>query len=80
MNLYNPLDAMKRLEASGLERRHAEAIASEINESGRDLVTKDFLKEHLDSALAKQTVRMGGLIAAVIALATTILGVLISVK
>lgn len=80
MNAYNPLESMKRLEQAGLARQHAEAIASEINESTNDLVTKQYFKEHLDAMLDRQTIKLGGFVAALIALATTILGVLISVK
>ena len=80
MNVYNPLDAMKRLEAAGLQRGHAEAIASEINESGRELVTKDYLTEQLETALAKQTIRLGGLVAAIVALATAVIGLLNAIK
>jgi hypothetical protein len=80
MNLYNPLDATKRLEAAGMERRMVEAIASEINDGKSDLVTKEDLRQQLDAALDKQTIKLGGFVAALFALATTILGVLISLK
>jgi hypothetical protein len=76
MNAYNPLDTTRRLEAAGLERRQAEAIADEIAGGTSELVTK----EQLDAALDKQTIRLGGFIAGIIALASAILGTLISVK
>jgi hypothetical protein len=80
MNAYNPLESMKRLEAAGLERRQAEAIAGEINDGTSSLVTRDYLDERLESELSKQTIRMGGLTAGIVAVATAILGVLISLK
>jgi hypothetical protein len=76
MNAYNPLDAMKRLEAAGLERRQAEAIAGEINDGTSGLVTK----EQLDAALDRTTIRIGILTSGIVAVATTVLGVLISLK
>jgi hypothetical protein len=80
MNAFNPLESMKRLEAAGLERRHAGAIAAEIIESSSDLVTKDYFREQLDAALARQTLRVGALTSAIAAVATSILGVIISLK
>lgn len=76
MNAYNPLDSMKLLEASGLPRQHPEAIASEIGDGTNDLVTK----EQLDAALDKTTIRIGILTSGIVAVATTILGVLIALK
>ena len=76
MNVYNPLDSMRRLEAAGLERRQAEAIADEIVGGTRDLVTKS----ELEAALDKTTIRIGILTSGIVAVATTILGVLISLK
>jgi hypothetical protein len=76
MNAYNPLDAMKRLEAAGLERRQAEAIAGEINDGTSGLVTK----EQLDAPLERTTIRIGILTSGIVAVATTMLGVLISLK
>ena len=76
MNVYNPLTSMKRLEGAGLPRQHAEAIASEISEGTRDYITK----EQMDASLDRQTIKLGGFIAALVALPTTILGVVISIK
>jgi hypothetical protein len=80
MNMYNPLTAAKRLEASVLSRSQAEAIAYEIDDGTSDPVTKDFLTDQLEKALAKQTVRVGMLTSGIVAVATGILGVLISIK
>lgn len=74
MNVYNPLDSSKRLEAAGLARQHAEAIASEINGGTASLVTK----EQLDAALDKVTIRLSVIMAGIITLACTILGVILS--
>lgn len=84
MNAFNPLEATKRLQAAGITRRHAEAIASEINASNNELVTKTYFKEKLDSALesalAKQTMRNGMVTSGIVAVATTVLGLLISLQ
>lgn len=80
MNAYNPLESMKRLEQAGIARQHAEAIATEINVSAGDLVTRDYFSEKLDAAFAKQTVRQGALTAGIVAVATSILGLLISIQ
>ena len=80
MNAYNPLDAMKRLEASGLERRQAEAIASEINDGKSNLVTRDDLKQQLDALADKLLVKIGLLVSGVVALACTVMGVVFSIK
>lgn len=80
MNAYNPLTAAHRLEETGLSRKQAEAIASEINASAEDLVTKDYFREQLDAALARNTIRMGVLTSGIVAVATAILGLLISIK
>ena len=80
MNSYNPLMSTHRLEASGLSRKQAEAIASEINASAEDLVTKDYFKDQLEAALARHAIRMGALTSGIVAVATALLGVLISIK
>ena len=91
MNAFNPLESTKRLEAAGIARGHAEAIASEINASADDHMTKTYfnsklddlsakLDEKLEAALAKQTVRNGVVTSGIVALATTVLGRLISVQ
>ena len=80
MNAYNPLESAKRLEAAGLARGQAEAIATEIGDGTRDLVTEKLLHDQLEAALAKQTVRIGVLTSGIVAVATAILGLLISIK
>jgi hypothetical protein len=80
MNAFNPLTTAKRLEASGLPRKQAEAIAFEIDDGTSDLVTREYLADQLESALAKQTVRIGVLTSGIVAVATAVLGVLISLK
>ena len=77
MNAYNPLESMKRLERAGLARDHAEAIASEIGESTNDLVTKDYLKQQLDALTDKLLVRIGLMMSGIVALACTILGIVL---
>ena len=76
MNAFNPLEATKRLQAAGIARRQAEAIASEIGDGMSNLVTD----EKLETALAKQTLRQGALTAGIVAVATTLLGLLISLN
>lgn len=80
MNAFNTLEATKRLEAAGIARGHAEAIASEINAGTGDFVTKDYFSEKLDAALAKQTIRNGIVTSGIVAFATTLLGLLISLN
>ena len=76
MNAFNPLEATKRLVAAGITRRHAEAIASEIGDGMSNLVTD----EKLDAALAKQTIRNGVVTSGIVAVATTVLGLLVSLQ
>jgi hypothetical protein len=80
VNAFNTLESTKRLEAAGITRDHAEAIASEINAGTDDLVTKDYFSQKLDAALAKQTVRNGVVTSGIVAFATTLLGLLISLN
>ena len=80
MNAFNPLESTKRLEPAGIARGHAEAIASEIDRGVSMLVTQDYLREQLEAALAKQTVRIGVLTSGIVAVATAVLGILISLK
>ena len=76
MNAYNPLSSAQRLEAAGLPRKQAEAIAGEITDGTNDFVTK----EQLIAALDKQTIKIGIMMSAIIALACSIMGVVISLK
>ena len=75
MNAYNPLASMKRLEDAGVPRPHAEAIASEISDGTNDFVTKDML----EAALDKQTIKIGIMVSAIVALACTVVGTIVSV-
>lgn len=74
MNSYNPLTSAHRLEATGLPRKQAEAIASEIGDGTNELVSK----EQLEAALDKQTIKIGIMVSAIVALAWSILGVVLS--
>jgi hypothetical protein len=76
MNSYNPLSSAQRLEAAGLPRKQAEAIAGEITDGTNDFVTKD----QLIAALDKQTIKIGIMMSAIVALACSIMGVVISLK
>jgi hypothetical protein len=78
VNAFNPLESTKRLEAAGIARGQAEAIASEINASNDDLVTKDFFKRELDAALDRVTIRLGLIVVGAITLACTLLGTVLS--
>jgi hypothetical protein len=74
MNAYNPLASMKRLEDAGLARPHAEAIASEIEDGRSQLVTED----RLEAALDRQTIKLSIIMAGMLTLFCTIIGVLTS--
>lgn len=75
MNMYNPLSATQRLEAAGLTRKQAEAIAGEIDGGTIDLVTKDML----EAALDKQTIKLSIITAGMLTLFCTIIGALVAV-
>ncbi len=79
-SVYNPLHATKRMEAAGLSRGQAEAIASEIGDSRDELVTKDYLEIALESALNRQLTRVGVMVSAIVALACTVMGVVLTFK
>ena len=51
---FDTLSAARELEAAGIERRQAEAIAGAIHNGQGDLVTKD----HLDAKLAEFEARL----------------------
>ena len=51
---FDTLGAARELEAAGIERRQAEAIAGAIRNGEGDLVTKD----HLDARLAELEARL----------------------
>ena len=75
MNAYNPLSSTQRLEAAGLPRPRAEAIAMEITDGSSDHVTK----AELEAALDRTIIKMGLMVSAIVALACSIMGVTISV-
>jgi hypothetical protein len=80
MNAYNPLSSTKRLEAAGMPRAQAEAIAFEITESTDDLVTNEKLDSALESAINKGVIKIGIMTSAIVALACSVMGVLLSLK
>jgi len=61
MNVYNPLDATQAMEAAGLERRQAEAIARVIGDSKNDLVTNDILTLKLDTLESRLDTKLDAL-------------------
>ena len=75
MNAYNPLSSAQRLEAAGLPRKQAEAIAGEITDGTSDLVTKDML----EAALDKQTIRLSVIVGGMLVLTCTLLSTLTAV-
>ena len=75
MNAHNPLASMKRLEEAGIARQHAEAIASEIDLSTNELVTK----EQLDAALDRTIIRLSTILGGMLTPACAIIGALIVV-
>jgi hypothetical protein len=76
MNAFNPIAAVKRLEASGFNRRQAEALADTMIDVKTDLVTRADLKAELNA----MALRLIGAQTAVTALGVAILGVLISLN
>jgi hypothetical protein len=74
MVAFDTLGYSKRLRDAGLEQPTAEAAA----EAARDyimtnIVTKDYLREALDTMTLRLTVRLGGILAAGIAILAAIL-------
>ena len=70
---FDTLGAARELEAAGIERRQAEAIAGAIRNGEGDLVTKD----HLDARLAGLESRLVKWAVALAGAVVVILGVLI---
>ena len=70
---FDTLGAARELEAAGIERRQAEAIARAIRNGEGDLVTKD----HLDARLAELESRLVKWAVALAGAVVVILGVLI---
>jgi len=89
---FDTLDAARRLKAAGIEAEQAEAIVEIMGQSVNQLVTREhfitelrLFREHFDAEIAKlraefmrtHLISVGVLIAA-IALATTILGMMLT--
>jgi hypothetical protein len=72
MNAYNPISTMQKLEAVGMERKQAETLADELHHATTQLVTKDELTKALDAQANTLTLRIGGMVAAMLALAVTL--------
>ena len=69
MNAFNPITTMQKLEAVGMDRRQAETLADEFHHATTELVTKDELTKALDAQANTLTLRIGGMVAAMLALA-----------
>ncbi|MCC4257862.1 hypothetical protein [Sphingobium lactosutens] len=72
MNAFNPITTMQKLEAVGMERRQAETLADEFHHATTELVTKDELTKALDAQANTLTLRIGGMVAAMLALTVTL--------
>ena len=72
MNAFNPITTMQKLEAVGMDRRQAETLADEFHHATTELVTKDELTKALDAQANTLTLRIGGMVAAMLALAVTL--------
>lgn len=80
---FDPVSFIHRLEAEGIARGAAEAIAQGIEDRNRELATKQDLvdlvtKSQLEAALSKVIIQVGGMLAASIALIVAILGTIIA--
>jgi hypothetical protein len=74
MTAYNPIATMQRLEKAGMQRRQAEALADEMQGAILQLVTQ----EQLHAALDRQTIKLGLIVAGIVTLACTVLGVILT--
>lgn len=72
MNAFNPITTMQKLEAGGMDRRQAETLADELHHATTELVTKDELTKALDAQANTLTLRIGGMVAAMLALTVTL--------
>ena len=72
MNAFNPITTMQKLEAVGMDRRQAETLADELHHATTELVTKDELTKALDAQANTLTLRIGGMVAAMLALTVTL--------
>ena len=68
MNAFNPIASLHRLEGAGFKRVQAEALAEELHHATTELVTKDDLAKALDAQANKITLRLGGVMAALLGL------------
>ena len=76
MTAYNPIATMQRLEATGMARKQAEALADEFVSVRDDLVTLSDLKAELNATALRICAAMG----AAMALGFTALGFIVSLK
>jgi hypothetical protein len=78
---FDTLAFVKRLSAAGMESRHAEALAEALNDNAFEaLATKADIRElrsELTGLELRLTIRLGGMIAATLALTVAILGSLV---
>ena len=72
MNAFNPITTMQKLEAVGMDRRQAETLADDLHHATTELVTKDELTKALDAQANTLTLRIGGIVGALLALAVTL--------
>ena len=77
MNAFDPQECAKRLEAAGIARPHAEAIAAEIKAVKNDLATR-LDRERSEAALDRTATRLCIFILAFTALACAVLGAALS--
>ena len=74
MNAFNAIDTLHRFEDAGFDRKQAEALANEHHLAMLSHVTHEQLKAALDA----QTIRMVGVLGAIVVGASTVLGVILS--
>lgn len=73
MTAYNSIATMKRLKAAGISPRQAEALADEMQSAIKASVTREDLRTELDLMAARLTIRLGGIVSAVVGLAVAFL-------
>lgn len=74
MNAYNPIATMNRLKGAGMTAKQAEALADEMQGAISTLVTH----EQMQAAMDRLTIRLGLMVAGIVTLACTIMGVILS--
>lgn len=72
MTAYNPITTVAELEASGFKRNQAEALASALHGATTSVVTREELDRALAAQSDKLTVRIGAMVAALLAVAVTV--------